>query len=231
MSSGNSNVFERLWKLMTSACQLVLEGKRDPEELVTMLQKFVFGAVVPNINWGKVYEVLGMEAEYAEFMKANPAKDDSWLWVVPVLKGVTCNKVAAAMKKLGVNFYLYIDDLDKEVTTNDRDPSGGSYNIAFRRNIEADEENDSKSAKELAAVGHKGITLLERLLLELGYFVAVNKNLDTENVTLCTGSRSSDGRVPSVGWHSGHRRVYVCWYHPGHSDDGLRSRSVVFLPA
>lgn len=35
----NDNVFERLWKLQTQVNRLVLEGKRDPEEMVTFYQK------------------------------------------------------------------------------------------------------------------------------------------------------------------------------------------------
>lgn len=184
-----------------------------------------------DINWQKVYQTLGMLDEYENFTKTRSAEEDPNLWEMPVVKGITCNKVVAAMRKLDVKFYLYADNLDKAVTKNDRDPSNGSYIIGFRRMIEADEENKNLSANELTKRNHKGITLLERLLLELGYFLATGKHLDESNVTLCTGSRYSDDYVPRVSWHSDYRTVYVGWYDPDGSDGLLRSRSAVSLPA
>lgn len=223
MNSGN--VFERLWKLETSARELVLEGKRDAEVLSELLQKFVFGT---DFNWAKVYEVLGMSKEYSEFVKAHEAKANPDLWIIPVLKGVTCNKVVQVLRGLNVKFNLYADDLDKAVPENDRDPNrDDSYLIGFAKNVEADEENKSKSANKLAEGNHKGITLLERLMLELAYFLATKQHLDVKNITLCTGSRDSDGYVPRVYWDADHAGVFVDWYSPDYAFGVLRSRSAV----
>jgi hypothetical protein len=232
MSSGN-DVLARLWKLEASAKQLVLEGKRNPEDFAELLQKFVFGNVLPVIDWQKVYTELGMGAEYADAARSlGVVKENSNLWVVPVVKGVTCNKVVAVLRKLEVDVYTYVDDLDTGVPTNDRDPNrDGSYSIAFSRTVEADEANKNLSASVLKDRGHKGITLLERLFLELGYFLATGKHLDQKNVTLCSGSRDSDGCVPLVDWNSDSREVYVFWGGPDGCYDGLRSRSAVSLPA
>lgn len=41
----NGNVIERLWKLEASAKKLVLDGKRAPEQLCDLLQKFIDVAV------------------------------------------------------------------------------------------------------------------------------------------------------------------------------------------
>lgn len=224
----NSGEAERLWKLQTSANALVLEDKRDPGTLLEFLQKFVFGSDLSGEVWAKVYEYLGMSAEYADFAKSNPVLDNPSLWTVPVLKGVTRNKVVVALRKLGVNMYLYAEDLDTEIPINDRDPSrDGSYAVSFRKNVEADEEFKNLSANDLKNRDHKGITLLERLLLELGYFLATGKHLDEKNWTLCTGSRNRDGNVPSVNWDPGYRGVDVDWYSPDRFSGSLRSRSVV----
>lgn len=204
-------------------------GKKG--ELGNRLRAILFEVTIsnlPGINWQKVYSVLGMEAEYAEFFCTPACMEDQNLWVIRVIKGATLNKVVAALRKLGVDVYTYVDDLDKGVPTNDRDPNNGSYAISFKRTIEADEENKNLSANQLEKQGHKGITLLERLLLELGYFLATNQHLDVENITLCSGSRHSDGSVPCVYWYSDYRRVHVYWYNPGNADRYLRSRSVVF---
>jgi len=227
MSSGN--VLERLWKPEASAKQLVLEGKRNPEDFAEVPQKFVFGSVLPDLDWAKVYEILGMATEYAEFAKTHKVEANPDLWVVPVIKGFTCNKVVQALHQLQVEMYLYfyIDNLDKAVLQNDRDPNKGSYLIGFAKNVEADEQNKGKSARKLAEEGHKGITLLERLFLELGYFLATGKHLDIQKLTLCSGSRNSDGDVPGVYWNSDYSKVYVNWYGLDDAYDDLRSRSAV----
>ena len=180
-----------------------------------------------DIDWQKAYKVLGLEVEYAEFTKAGGVKEDPNLWVVPVVKGVTCNKVVATLRNLKVNVYTYVDDLDNGVPTNDRDLSNSSYAISFARAVEADEANKNLSANMLKKRDHKGITLLERLLLELGYFMATGKHLDERNATLCTGSRNSDGYIPYVYWSSVYRLVSVGCCSPGGRGGGLRSRSAV----
>jgi hypothetical protein len=221
-----SGTLDRLWKLAISAFSLILEGKREPDSLVDFLQKFVFGTSLGKEVWAEAYKLLGMEAEFNEFTKVGLPESEG-LWTVPVLQGVTCNKVVEVLRKLGVQVYLYAEDLDKEVTVNDRDPSNGSYTVSFRCNVEADEEFKNLSANQLKEQNHKGITLLERLLLELAYFMATGKHLDVQNVTLCSGSRYRNGRVPSVRFFSGSRGVDVRWYDPGYHDGHLRSRSVV----
>ncbi len=176
------------------------------------------------IDWKKVYETLGL-------LKVDFSTDglnDPNYWVVPVFKGVTPNKVVQALRDLGVNVYLYTDDLNTGVPTNDRDPAkDGDYRVKFLKTVEADPELKRKSADTLTDERVKGITLLERLLLELGYFLATGNHLDVENVTLCNGSRGSGGDVPSVEWDADGRGVSVDWCFPSDSDPNLRARAVV----
>ncbi|MBI2086808.1 MAG: hypothetical protein HYT69_01400 [Candidatus Zambryskibacteria bacterium] len=94
----------------------------------------------------------------------------------------------------------YTDDLDADITMNDRDPRNGSYAVWVKDVREADEEFANKSAGDLKAEGHTGITELERGLLEGDVFLEKGEHLDRENVTLCTGSRRRDGLVPSGHW-------------------------------
>ncbi len=90
---------------------------------------------------------------------------------------------------------------------------------------EADEDLKNKSANDLEQEGIPGITLRERLLYELDYFRKTGQHLDIKNVTLCTGSRYSDGRVPYVGWYSDVLDVH--WYHPADRSVHLRSPRAV----
>lgn len=175
------------------------------------------------IDWKKVYETLGMKVNLN-----NEGVSDPNYWVVPVFKGATPNKVVQALRGLGVDVYLYTDDLDRNVPTNDRDPArDGDYCVKFLKTIEADPELKKKSADVLTEENIKGITLLERLLLELGYFLATGNHLDVENVTLCSGSRSSGGCVPFVRWYSDGRGLSVHWYYPSDAVAYVRARAVV----
>lgn len=131
------------------------------------------------------------------------------------------SEVLDKCKKL-FDVYSYLDDkqLDKYF------PKVKS-NRYFEKNIEADEEFKNKSADDLEKEGVQGITLRERLLMEIKHFTETGQHLDVENVTLCSGSRYSGGLVPSVNWGAGYRRLYVSWYHPTDRPADLRSRAAV----
>jgi hypothetical protein len=58
----------------------------------------------------------------------------------------------------------------------------------------------------------KGITLRERLLMEILYFKETGKHLDIIGWTICSGSRYSDGDVPGVYFNPSNDGVYVFWY-------------------
>lgn len=97
----------------------------------------------------------------------------------------------------------------------------------FAPNIEADETYANQSAEDVKDL--PGITLRERLLMELGYFQKTGKHLDVDNITLCSGSRHSGGCVPDVDWSSDDQRLYVGWYYPTSRYSSLRARVAVTL--
>jgi hypothetical protein len=143
-------------------------------------------------------------------------------WVIFIAKGLTIQQVYEA---LPFKKWKYADgDLDTAVPTNDR-VSDKDYVVYVDQNVEADEQFKNKSANDLKKTNHTGITLMERLILELKHFEETGKHLDVNKVTLCSGSRNSDGGVPSVDWCGG--VLEVDWYGASDSDDDLRSRSVV----
>ncbi|TSC94809.1 MAG: Uncharacterized protein CEN87_343 [Parcubacteria group bacterium Licking1014_1] len=181
---------------------------------------------VTEINWKIVYEMLGMQTEYESTIASLKIAKDIVIWTVPVIKGLTCKKVITCLKKLGVDIKKYIKNPDIEINHNDRDPNKcGSYTISFKRTVEADEENRNLSADDLKKKSVKGITLLERLLLELGYFISTSQHLDVESVTLCAGSRHKNGDIPRVCSRFGILRIYVCWCGSRDQCDHLRPRS------
>lgn len=131
--------------------------------------------------------------------------------------------ILARCKKL-FPVWSYYDDktLDKDFP-----PPKKITTRYFKKVIEADEELKNKSADDLEREGIQGITLRERLLMELDYFKEIGKHLDIDNITLCSGSRDSDGFVPYVCWYDG--RLFVFWYFAGRAFDFLRARAAVNL--
>ena len=115
--------------------------------------------------------------------------------------------------------------LDNIISSNDRKPKGGAYAIWVRNRIEADKEHRKCSAQYLFQEHIPGITLLERLLLEMKYFRDTEQHLDVENITLCSGSRYEDGGVPGVRWHKGNMEILRL--APDFADEHLRCREVV----
>ncbi|MEK7192228.1 MAG: hypothetical protein AAB646_01805 [Patescibacteria group bacterium] len=101
------------------------------------------------------------------------------------------------------------------------------YAIWVRDRVEADEELKNKSADDLKASGTNCIILEERLMLEFFYYWKNKSHLDIQNVTLCAGSRYSDGGVPEVRWDSDDGEVCVRWLYSCHRDFRLRSRAAV----
>lgn len=237
MNSGDEKLL-RLWKLQTSANSLVLEGKRPVDSLdplIKALQQFVFGRDLGFDLWFETHKALGLEAEFRQAASGLVLPDDKKLWYMPMVRGVTSNKVVAGHRRLGVKFSLYDEDLDNAAPKHDRDANrDGNYIVGFRCNVEADEEFADKSASMLEEISHKGICLPERLMLGAGYYVATGQHLDTRTWTLCAGSRGRSGDVPYVSFGPDDRYVRVDWCDLGDRYLGIRSRSADFcriLPA
>ena len=98
----------------------------------------------------------------------------------------------------------------------------------FAPNVEADEKHKNKSYDDLEKEGVQGITLRERLIMELQYFKETGKNLDIENATLCTGSIFwvlGGLRVPHVDWDDG--KPYVGWSFRDSGYGIMSSREVI----
>ena len=205
-----------------------IDNKRDTEETIRkILLNKSENPEITDINWKIVYELLGMQTKYESVVANLKIAKSTTLWTIPILKGLTCKKIIVCLKRLGVNIKEYINYPDTEVDQNDRSPNkDGPYVINFRRTIEADEENRNLSADDIKKKGVEGITLLERLLLELGYFASTGQHLDVESVTLCAGSLHKSGDTPRVCYRSGSLRIYVCWCGSRDQCDHLRPRSV-----
>lgn len=137
-------------------------------------------------------------------------------------------KTSDILKQMRKKFDVYVWFDEKTIDKEFPKPKKSTTRY-FKKNIEADEELQNKSANDLEKEGIEGITLRERLLMELNYFNETGKHLDIDNVTLCSGSRSSDGSVPDVRWGSDSREVGVDCCRASSSYPNLRSRAAATL--
>lgn len=175
------------------------------------------------VEWQEFYKkVFDLDVDLSAV--AIPAQQPGFDRLVVVAHGVSMNQAMIACKDR-FKTWQYTNDLDASVTKNDRTAATGPYAVWVRDRVEADEETQNLSADQLAEQKLPGMTLLERIILELHYFDRTGSHLDVQNLTLCAGSRYSDGYVPRCYWYSGGFGVY--WYVVSHRDPSLRSRVVV----
>jgi len=198
----------------------------DPEWVAGELQRIIdaSGKVLTEItDWQQFYhDLFGLEIDLLGL--SVPAKKKGFDRLVIVAQGMTLQRLYDNCVKLCPCWKWTDDDLDK-IVQSERTAKDGTYAVWFRDVVEADEELKNLSANDLKEKGIPGITLEERLLMELKYFKETGNHLDIKSWTLCSGSRGSGGRVPGVGWGSGGLRVG--WYHPDGAYDCLRSRRAV----
>ena len=178
----------------------------------------------PRREWVRFYnDIFGINADYFSDL-ALPKKQVGFNWLIVMHRGFTEQILIEACKKR-FKVQCSIKDKDliaiKSTRTNDK-----TYAFWVRDRIEADDENKNKSANDCEREGINGITLPERLLLELWYHWKTGKHLDIENYTLCSGSRIPAGHVPRVTWHAVELEVRYDGYLDSRSDN-YRARAVV----
>lgn len=198
-------------------------GKGELKErlLAAFSDDLVQAETDPLKQWEALYQEEFGETHDFSGVKI-PEKKEGFNRLIVIAKGMTLNRVYDACAKK-FPCWRYTDNLDKAVPTNDRTPTE-HYAIWVRDQQEADEELKNLSADDLAEQKITGVTLLERMLLELKYFRETGKHLDIKNVTLCSGSRDADGDVPYANWHGGWFKVR--WDCRGCRSPRLRSRAV-----
>ena len=146
------------------------------------------------------------------------------LWEIKIKKGQTIESTLEECKKLFPIWRWTNSNLD-QIVNSDR-TSNKAYSIKVKANVEADKELKNISADDLKEKGIIGITLLERLQLEIDYFKNTGEHLDIQNITLCSGSRDSDGDVPRVRWDSYGSTLCVYWCNPYDRYSNFRSRGI-----
>ncbi len=208
---GNADWKKRLWALAD-------ELGFDPTKILERARFEVYG------------KFLGFDCPDLTQL-AIPAPRNGFNWIRPIVaiheKAPNEAAFQQLKKQFGDKAWKYTDKvLDEVIKDNDRDPlKSGPYVIRARDRVEADEELKNFSANQLTERKIAGNTLYERQILEAFHYVETGEHLDVVNVTLCSGSRGSDGSVPDYYWYNGEFRVL--WYFPDDHNDNLRAREVV----
>lgn len=152
---------------------------------------------------------------------------------VPVKPGYTCRGVVV-LPELGNNrifdactkaFKTWRYDKNLDTVRDIVQRPATAYVLWVRDDVEADADMANKSANDVENAGTNTMTLKERMLLELKFFEETGNHLDLQNVTLCTGSRYSGGRVPNAYWDSD--EFSVDWDNPDSQCSYLRARVAV----
>ena len=160
-------------------------------------------------QWRKFYQKhFSLELNFSDIVIPEKPLEGNWRLLI-IAQGLTLNQVFDSMVR-EFNCWRYSDDLDKSVTKNVRDTKV-AYAIWVRDGAEPDEKYLGKSTNQADPDMKIGVTLLERMIHEIIFFDEKGLHLDIKGVTLCTGSRSSDGFVPRVFWALDYQQVYVHW--------------------
>jgi len=174
-------------------------------------------------DWQKFYkELFGLEIDFSKLVI--PVKKKGFDRLIVVAPGMTPERLYGKCKELFPSWKWTNDNLDK-IVISERTAKNSAYAVWFQNTVEADENLKNLSAYILKDKNIPGITLEERLLMELKYFKETGKHLDINNITLCAGSRCSDGSVPGVFWDDVELRVG--WCGTGDCSGDLRAREAV----
>lgn len=172
-------------------------------------------------DWAKILkDVFGVKLDPKKVVM--PERPDEFLWGV-VNPGLNFKEIVRGCR---TKFKVWLENENMKSETVAKRPKT-PYPVFFRDRVEADEEFKNKSALDLERQGANVITVEERLLLELWYFLKTSRHLDLENWTYCAGSRDACGNVPHVHWNSHHGEVHVSLWHPRDQSVPLRAREAV----
>lgn len=175
--------------------------------------------------WVGFWAEHGFTFNPTEFVVLTPPDGFGPARLIVIPEGLTIQRAWEIAKSLFPCYTYFSGNLDEAIPTNDR-MADKIYAVLVRDRQEADEEFKNLSANQLKGRNHKGITALETIVDEVGFYKRTGKHRDVSNITLCTGSRRSDGDVPRSSWY-GDVRFYLYWYSPDDADDNLRSREAV----
>ncbi|MFA6097428.1 MAG: hypothetical protein WC788_07425 [Candidatus Paceibacterota bacterium] len=103
----------------------------------------------------------------------------------------------------------FSEGIDDDFVRSERKAAKGAYAIWVKDAIDSDEELKNISKKEFGAKAFYGMTLPERLLMELKFHNETGGHLDPNSATICSGSNFSSWKIPMVFWDG--EKVAIDW--------------------
>ena len=100
-------------------------------------------------------------------------------------------------------------EIDDDFVQSERKAAKGAYAIWVKDAIDSDEELKNISKKEFGAKAFYGMTLPERLLMELKFHNETGGHLDLNSATICSGSNFSSWKIPMVFWNG--EKMAIDW--------------------
>ena len=175
-------------------------------------------------EWEGFYQdTFGIKTDFSNLQI--PEKESGFNRLIIMAGGMTPQRLYDKCGEFFPCWKWTSDSLDNVVTYSERTSKNSAYAIWVRDCVEADEEFKKLSADKIKAKNINTETLEEYFIHGLKYFRESRKHLDIRSVTVCAGSRLSDGTVPCVSGSG--REVRIHPFPPGRSDGIHRSRRVV----
>ncbi|MDQ3014388.1 MAG: hypothetical protein M3Q73_00815 [bacterium] len=186
-------------KMLRDALQSIIEGNLDCEPL----HHYQYLMHIKDSSWKQAYTLLGMDTEFEAFISENPKFNErsymDQVWMIPIIKGLTIQKIVQALGKLNVTV---TGNYQERSVFQLRGDSSDTYVISFKRALHGQSVSPWASRAEYKKEAAWGISPRERLMLELGYFLATGLHLDIYKSTVCPAMESDNHRsIPSVGWN------------------------------
>jgi len=206
------------------AAQRIISSKGALIKAIERAFQEISGHIDLLTEWSSFYgEVFGLNCFTSDFECLEiPTRPYGFGWLIIMREGLTAQSLLAKCQE---RFACEDESHDKLDTLKSVRIADRRYALWVRDCIEADEENKDKSAKDCEHEGMKGITLEERLILELFYHWKTDNHLDIEDhSTLCTGSYYSNCYVPRVKFSNG--RVCILSEYPKNGSLSIRVREV-----
>lgn len=152
-------------------------------------------------RWQDAYLRLRLTPDFSRVIVPDHIEGLDWLMAI---SDITLNEAVGLCRE----YYpcrSFTDDLDSVFPTHARSAANGPYINWTIESYDLPPEYCGRPLSHWAAKGLAGMTLLERVLLDLKVFLETRRvrHFDQNSVTLCIGSRGlSGGRIicPTVTW-------------------------------
>jgi len=214
------------------------KGIPDPEfdNLIKAMQCYKNGQLirlnlgesdfVQLLKWGKFYrDWFQMELDLETFLPLVPKPKKGFGTLIVIPQSITIDDVWAESSKKYSCWKIFNKSLQQVITSNER--NCGAYVLRTRGRDDADAELNNKSALDLQDAKIQTETYLEYLIQHGFIWATTGRHIDVKTITLCSGSRSAGGSVPSGSWFDD--KLHVFKYSSVFAHDNLRAREVVSL--